>query len=131
MTEEQILPLLANMSEQATVAMDKSTAQFTVGVGQVDNQFSTITMIGGVIIALAIIIGVPIMVFVRRTISRPLEKLDEVTEEIANGNLLVKVPQVKTKDEIGQLSRNFEKMCESLRSLLQQIQSSRFSASNA
>lgn len=119
------------MSEQATVAMDKSTAQFTVGVGQVDNQFSTITMIGGVIIALAIIIGVPIMVFVRRTISRPLEKLDEVTEEIANGNLLVKVPQVKTKDEIGQLSRNFEKMCESLRSLLQQIQSSRFSASNA
>lgn len=58
MTEEQILPLLANMSEQATVAMDKSTAQFTAGVDQVDNQFSTITMIGGVIIALAIIIGV-------------------------------------------------------------------------
>lgn len=58
MTEEQILPLLANMSEQATVAMDKSTAQFTAGVDQVDNQFSTITMIGGVIIAFAIIIGV-------------------------------------------------------------------------
>ncbi len=53
-------------------------------------------------------------VAVSRMISGPIHKLHEGTEIIAEGNLDYKVG-TNTKDEIGQLSRAFDKMTEDLR----------------
>ncbi len=53
-------------------------------------------------------------VFLSRIISRPIRKLQQGVEIIGGGNLDYKVA-MGTKDEIGQLSRAFDKMCEDLK----------------
>ena len=49
-----------------------------------------------------------------RKIARPIENLSEIAADVAKGNLSKTVP-VTTKDEIGKLSTNFNKMVEGLR----------------
>ena len=71
------------------------------------------------LIFILVLIVVPIVawligVAVSRMISGPIHKLHEGTEIIAEGNLDYKVG-TNTKDEIGQLSRAFDKMTEDLR----------------
>lgn len=55
--------------------------------------------------------------FITRTISRPLRILHEGTEEIIKGNLDYKVGTTSS-DEVGQLSRAFDKMAVSLKKLV-------------
>ncbi|HEA68173.1 MAG TPA: hybrid sensor histidine kinase/response regulator, partial [Desulfobacterales bacterium] len=71
------------------------------------------------LIFVAILIVVPIIawlvgIFVSRMISGPIHKLHKGTEVIAGGNLDYKIG-IDTKDEIGQLSRAFDKMTENLK----------------
>jgi serine phosphatase RsbU (regulator of sigma subunit) len=49
-----------------------------------------------------------------RKISGPIEKLTDISAKVAKGDLSKSVP-VETKDEIGELSRNFNHMVEGLR----------------
>jgi sigma-B regulation protein RsbU (phosphoserine phosphatase) len=51
-----------------------------------------------------------IIVFISRTITRPLRILAKKTTDIARGNLNVEIPVVKSNDEVGDLSRSFENM---------------------
>lgn len=51
-----------------------------------------------------------IVVSVSKTITRPLRLLAKETTEIARGNLDVELPLVKSRDEVGQLSKSFENM---------------------
>jgi len=52
---------------------------------------------------------------------RPLNKVVEVVNEIAEGNLNVKKIDIRTKDEIGELVSSIDRMSENLRSLITQI----------
>ncbi|MCJ7579333.1 MAG: response regulator [Candidatus Aminicenantes bacterium] len=71
------------------------------------------------IVFVAILILVPLIawivgIFVSRLISESIHKLHKGTEIIASGNLDYKIG-LDTKDEIGQLSRAFDKMTENLK----------------
>ncbi|HBR17500.1 MAG TPA: hypothetical protein DD725_07830 [Deltaproteobacteria bacterium] len=50
-----------------------------------------------------------LLAFLVRGIIRPLQRLSSAAEDIANGNFKISVP-VQTSDEIGRLSRSFNKM---------------------
>lgn len=121
---EQMIPFLHTIEAQVDEATKITTAKLAKGIEIVDNKFLVSAWIGGIIILLAYACALPLMLFTRRKISRPLVALSKATAEVANGNLLVKTPVINTKDEIGALSVNFDKMCENLRELLGQIQSS-------
>ncbi len=71
------------------------------------------------VLFVSLLISVPLVawligVFVSRKITAPIHKLHEGTEIIAEGNLDYKVG-TDSKDEIGQLSRAFDKMTEDLK----------------
>ncbi|MBC7076066.1 MAG: methyl-accepting chemotaxis protein [Syntrophomonadaceae bacterium] len=70
--------------------------------------------------AVAIIALVLIMVFVSGSIAKPIQKLNQLTAEIAQGNLN-KEADIKTNDEIGELAGSFNAMVSNLRNLVQQI----------
>jgi len=55
------------------------------------------------------------IIYISRTITRPLRKLSEATKDIASGNLEFDIPKIKSKDEVGNLSRSFEYMRSSLK----------------
>ncbi len=63
--------------------------------------------------SLVTLIVVMVSVLVARTITQPLEKLVEGTEEIGSGNLNYRI-QVEARNEIGQLARAFNAMAQNL-----------------
>ncbi len=65
-----------------------------------------ILMIGGVGFLVLLIV----IVVISGTITRPLRTLTEKAAEIARGNLDVALPEIRSRDEVGELSRSFENM---------------------
>lgn len=68
--------------------------------------------------ALALVLGIGIAVFYGRSISRPVVSLTRVAEQVADGNLGIEVPDVKTGDEIQTLGKAFSTMVTNLRDLI-------------
>lgn len=73
-------------------------------------------------IIIGVILGISLMYYVQRTISRPLKSVVIAANKIANGELYHQDISHQSKDEIGQLSTAFNVMKSSLRGLLTHIQ---------
>ncbi|HJH11552.1 MAG TPA: methyl-accepting chemotaxis protein [Metalysinibacillus jejuensis] len=82
------------------------------------NQTLSLILVGVVVS----IVGLLVLLFVVRRILRPLSRITESVEKIANGDLTVQPQQSRRNDEIGQLSRSFAQMTISLKSLIISIQ---------
>ncbi|MEG0440006.1 MAG: methyl-accepting chemotaxis protein [Solibacillus sp.] len=66
----------------------------------------------------AIIVGIIIALILSRQISTPLQKLKTAVQTIASGNLSESDIQVKSKDEIGQLTTAFNTMKSTIQQLI-------------
>ncbi len=67
-----------------------------------------------VLVSISLIIGLSILTyFLSKRLSGPITKLSSAANEIAQGNFSVRT-NIKTLDEIGQLSRSFDEMAEKL-----------------
>jgi len=62
---------------------------------------------------------------VARHISEPIEKLSDKAMRIAKGNLDIEIEEVRTGDEIEELSRAFRKMKENLRDIYEELRRER------
>lgn len=71
--------------------------------------------------AIAILLGILVMLLISRGISTNLKKVVQVTTEIADGNLSVQSMNYEGKDEIGQLSRAINNMKNNIRNILQKV----------
>jgi methyl-accepting chemotaxis protein len=76
--------------------------------------FSTMVMIVG--LALAVVLGVLVAVFITRAMTRPIGRLVEAADQMAVGNTNVNV-EVDSKDEIGMLSRSFKNTIDAMREI--------------
>ena len=65
-------------------------------------------------------VGITVTFFITKFLTSPVGELVKVTESIANGDLTIRA-QVRTKDEIGQLAENFNRMVSNLTKLLGKI----------
>ena len=68
-----------------------------------------------VVTLLSIILILIVTYYVSRSIARPLVKLTGVTREISLGKMDVKIDEIRSKDEIGDLYRSFERILMSLK----------------
>jgi len=59
--------------------------------------------------------------FLAKSITSPLTKLAEVTDQIAAGNFDVEIPKLKSKDEVSHLAASFNFMKVSLRQYIQNL----------
>lgn len=73
--------------------------------------FVLITLIVGAILALAL----------ARHISRPLAGVTKVAQSVASGDLSIKLPDIKNRDEIGVLSKAVGEMLASLREIIGEV----------
>ncbi len=78
-----------------------------------------ILILGIILLAISILFSVTISL----SISSPLDKLVSLMREAKNGNLTVKVTD-KSKDEIGDVVRNFNDMLENMKSLISKTRES-------
>jgi methyl-accepting chemotaxis protein len=72
-------------------------------------------------LAVSIIIGVLLVVFISRAISRNLKKVVQVSNRIAEGDLTVSEIDYVGKDEIGQLAESTSKMSTYLKDIIKQV----------
>lgn len=75
----------------------------------------TYTLVGS-----ALIIGLIVLVFVIRSIHRPLAQLTQAASKVSSGDLTVQVG-LKRKDEFGKLGDSFDAMTSSLRGVLGEV----------
>jgi sigma-B regulation protein RsbU (phosphoserine phosphatase) len=61
------------------------------------------------------------VVFIARSITRPLRQMAEATRGIAAGNLDIELPSVKSGDEVGKLSEAFQYMEKSLKEYIREL----------
>lgn len=80
---------------------------------------TTITMI--VVVALMMAVSIGLGMFISRLISKPVAKLVESADQIADGDLNV-VIDIDSEDEIGQLAASFRKMSDNLNEVMSNIQ---------
>jgi len=62
-----------------------------------------------------------VIVFIARSITRPLSVLAGAAEDIATGNLDVAIPEIKTGDEVGKLAQSFDYMTKSLKQYIAEL----------
>lgn len=82
-----------------------------------ENQMKTLFMILGALVLIALLI-----IIIAKSINTPIQQLMRIMKKVENGDL-TESSNIDGTDEIGQLSRSFDKMLESLRHLIDQVQS--------
>ena len=80
------------------------------------NQFKTL-----VIIAISLVFICLLIVVIAKSINQPIQKLMRIMKKVEDGDL-TESSEVDSLDEIGQLSRSFDKMLDSLRHLINEVQ---------
>ena len=78
-------------------------------------------MISIVILLFAVAIGISTSFILNRIIAIPLKNLQVNVEKIAHGDLTVPTLEVKSKDEVGQLTISFNTMKDTLKNLIAQL----------
>jgi methyl-accepting chemotaxis protein len=73
-----------------------------------------------IVIAIFLIVGAVISILLTLSITRPLNRLVTLTEQVSEGDLTHEF-EVKSTDELGSLGIAFNKMMVSLRNLIQQV----------
>ena len=95
-------------------------------IAEIDTQeaFAPVTQLTNtliLILALILFISIFVSSFTSSTITRPLRKLHQGTEEITKGNLNYKVG-TSSPDEVGQLSRAFDEMTANLKKSREELE---------
>ncbi len=75
-----------------------------------------------IVVLISIVIGIVIAVFISRAITGPLYNVSKKLKELSNseGDLTVRL-EVKSKDEVGELSAAFNSMIETIQSLISHV----------
>lgn len=101
-----LLPLIEQVQDGIQIAHEQKIA------GLNDN-LSRIGRILGIATIFALVIAISLTFFLYRSIANPINKLAEAAKNIAQGNLDDRI-DYQSNDELGQLSRTFNNMAESL-----------------
>ncbi|WEK54629.1 MAG: methyl-accepting chemotaxis protein [Candidatus Cohnella colombiensis] len=72
------------------------------------------------VIVISILIGALLLIWILRSITSPLTRLIGATEKIANGDLTEEI-EIRSKDELGQLSSSVNHMVHKLRDLIEDV----------
>lgn len=85
-----------------------------------------------IFILIALLAGAILALLIARHISRPLVEVTKITQSVAEGELSLTLPEVKSRDEIGALSQAVGKMLHALREIIGEvlIQSERLAATS-
>ncbi len=121
--EQQLSPALGKYSDDVQSLVDRNKAAANQGLATI--QQAVASGIHGVIVGLALSVGiaVPIVFFIVRGITRPLNQTVAALELLADGDLTA-IVEVQTKDELGRMGNALNVALERLRSSLKEVAAS-------
>jgi signal transduction histidine kinase len=89
-------------------------AQTQAEIDEARSQSNNVTFISLILVIIAAIVGGLVTMVITRSITRPLRDLARVAQAIQSGDLMVRVPAVKGKDEVAFLSSAMDSMAQNL-----------------
>lgn len=127
--QEEAMSILKNESSEITNKLDENTTQIIQSVVASFNSANkegtkstnAATMVGVVLVIILIAVIVGIIFYMRKSIVRPIELLNQSIQQVAAGDLSTEDVVVRSKDEIGTLSTAFNAMKNSLREVISTI----------
>ncbi len=81
-----------------------------------NNQYETLKDVAFRVLWACTLIGSLLMLIAVRTITEPVRRLNAATKRVAQGDFEVKIPEA-ARDELGQLTRNFNRMTRQLKQM--------------
>lgn len=110
---------ILNISEDVLIYQNEQLDEIT---DQSHKAMTLSKVTSAVAFILTVLIGIGLMVIVKRTITKPLVNIVQSTNVIATGDLTQADISVRSKDEIGQLAQAFNLMKGNLQSLIRNTQ---------
>ncbi|NQF13445.1 methyl-accepting chemotaxis protein [Brevibacillus sp. HB1.3] len=92
-----------------------------IPVESITSAVSSVTTMVRIIVIVVVAVVTAIAYAVSRQISRPIAAVASVANRISEGELTVQPLQIRTKDEVGQLSQSVNTMVLNLRTIIQQV----------
>ncbi|TKI58434.1 methyl-accepting chemotaxis protein [Brevibacillus antibioticus] len=92
-----------------------------IPVESITSAVSSVTTMVTIIVIIVVAVVIAIAYVVSRQISRPIAAVASVANRISEGELTVQPLQIRTKDEVGQLSQSVNTMVLNLRTIIQQV----------
>ncbi|MED1915892.1 methyl-accepting chemotaxis protein [Bacillus thuringiensis] len=92
-----------------------------IPVESITSAVSSVTTMVTIIVIIVVAVVIAIAYAVSRQISRPIAAVASVANRISEGELTVQPLQIRTKDEVGQLSQSVNTMVLNLRTIIQQV----------
>lgn len=106
----------------ATEMSEFQQKQLALIQAETDKSISSARTASFVILFISIVISIFLVLYVRRSITKPLNMVMDAAQVIANGDLSQQDIAYESKDEIGQLAKVFNQMKTGLRALIKNIQ---------
>ncbi|WP_461200702.1 methyl-accepting chemotaxis protein [Anoxybacillus sp. TBDG-1] len=92
----------------------------TVPVDEATEKLYYLAILSFVTAGVVILFAAVVIVLFASRLVRPLQKLSQLTKEVASGDLTVMIDH-QSKDEVGQLGQYFQQMVHHMRNMLQQL----------
>lgn len=115
--------VLNGANKKAAFTTNKLTGWKLVGTmvqSEIDQATNPILKITIIVLAASLLAGVLLVFIIIRSITKPMNSLVKTTEQVSLGDLTVKASE-KAKDEFGLLARSFNKMTESLQTVISEV----------
>lgn len=112
-TSQKVIFNNINRETDEILAMKRLELDRAIALGEAKTDFVTLMQI----FFGALLVGVIVLIvfYMNRIIARPLNEIQQFAEEISEGNLFMEPRELNRTDEVGQLSRSFNKMLGSLK----------------
>jgi len=105
-------------SQPAVATQEKINAAMEATAQSIDSRTDDVMTRNIIIIVAIVIVAAIIAFFVARSVTKPVRQLTAVADKISKGEMDVSI-DIKSKDEIGDLAKSFERMVAAVRFLSQ------------
>jgi len=112
----EVVPLSSKNSHGVSTMLMIDNNYIKISLHQSNNIFKLVASRVGLTLASYIFIGTLLITVLGKIAVRPILKLTEATKEVAKGNFEIQV-EIESNDEIGQLTKNFNKMTRELKGI--------------
>ncbi len=103
---------------------EEQFASNSVKYSEILNSFKRFEIIGVLVITIVIVSNIIMIISIAGALIKPLRDLSVSAEEIADGNFDIDPPESKSTDEIGVLTKAFNKMVISIREYINRLKES-------
>lgn len=115
------IPLGGTILEKTKSLIEFTENILAKSIEESNHNVASIIMLNIIILGAALIIAIITAIFISAKVTKPINHLTSIAEQVADGNLSVERVTIKGRDEIAKLGDSFNKMIDNLAMLITRV----------